>query len=120
MCSSRQKIVSGHPPDNCPCKFPPGQLPPPPPLPPGQLPPPPRQSAPDNRSPRTFTPGPFPPPPDNCLPANSTVQLLSPHHGQFPHLTRNFFCFCCGTRSLSSSSVRPWVHLKGRVQLELD
>ena len=128
--------VSGQfPPDNCPLdnyplQIPPGQLlpqdnipSPPTQLPPGQLPskanfrPPP-----DNSPPRTTTPGQFPP--DNCPPYK--CPLPTPH-GPFPppprripHLTRNFFCFCFGTRLVSDFSVRPWVHFQGRVQLELE
>ena len=57
-------------------------------------------------------PGQFPP--DNCpLP-------IPPDNCHRAHLTRNYFCFCLGTRSLSAFSVRPWVHFQGWVQLELD
>ena len=60
--------------------------------------------------------------PDNCPcqtpPPPRTIAprvIFSP--GESPNLTRNFFCFCFGTRSLLAFTVRPWVHFQGRVQL---
>ena len=57
--------------------------------------------------------------PDNCPPPPQIPTGQLPP-GHCPHLTRNFFCFCLGTRSLSAFSVRPWVQFQGRVKLELD
>ena len=112
-----------------PCKFPPGQLPPktkaPPPREKGKLPPPPPITGPP---PQTITPWTTPSqtnaprqlPPANSLPDNCPPPPDNPPPGESPHITRNFFCFCFGTRSLSAFSVRPWVHFQGRVQLELE
>ena len=107
-----------------PCNFHPGQLPtktintPPPPH-----PPPPRTITLWTITPQRQI---APPPPPALLPPGQFPQtttplpIAPPGHFPPPHLTRNFFCFCFGTRSLLAFSVRPWVHFQGRVQLELD
>ena len=81
-----------------------------------------KANSPQTRAPGLLSPGQLPPPQTTATCQFPPGQLPPGQFplGESPHLPRNFFCFCFGTRSLSAFSVRLWIHFQGRVKLKLE